>query len=338
MSAKQEILDLSAQSKTRRAIAVLLEVTKLLDEEIYQEVVLQSGKYEQYKKDARSGTQDVESLELKLGRINSALIEIVAKLPPGKIAGVEKVLKGNGPQKAFSWKKVRVVVLVVAVLTATGSGGIFLTRFHPVEKQDVPILFRDSSESTINPPNELVSPDPKPKPMIKEKTAESANKVTEEKQIYTAPKKEAAIAFFSEEDPYGLLQFVGGYISDAFAQQNIITNTIGWLNPQETREIFEYGLSSDLKDIDKSKWIIICKYTHKQQKAFSETFDQDLVTDQQSLELKIFDAQQKRLIQTIPIRDIKAVKSLPGDDLQKVKNENKTNLSEAIKRQKFNLK
>ena len=82
MAIKNELRTLIAQGKTRKAIKQLLRITgKLEDKDLYNDVVFQSSRYEEYLKNKMKGTLSNEALDIALGRVNEALLEIIDRLP-----------------------------------------------------------------------------------------------------------------------------------------------------------------------------------------------------------------------------------------------------------------
>jgi len=127
---------LVSKGETRKAIDGLLEITRLLDEDIFQETALQSAKYEQYKKDERSGTQDAGRQEIRLSRINHALVEIVRRLPDGKPADAIYAPAGNKLNKPGIQKYIRIAVIGVMALTVV-AGVVFLPDRNTSLKKDI---------------------------------------------------------------------------------------------------------------------------------------------------------------------------------------------------------
>lgn len=70
---------LIARSETKQVISKLLAITK--DANLLDEVIQQSARLEQYEQEKRLGTQFDENLNIKLSRINNALLAIINKLP-----------------------------------------------------------------------------------------------------------------------------------------------------------------------------------------------------------------------------------------------------------------
>jgi hypothetical protein len=139
MLAKKEILDLISKGETGKAIGGLLEDTRLLDDELHQEVALQSAKYEQYKKDERRGTQDAGNQEVRLSRINHALVEIVRRLPDGKLVDSIYAPTGNDFNKPITHKYIGIIILGIIALSLI-TIALFLPDRNTFEKKDIPII------------------------------------------------------------------------------------------------------------------------------------------------------------------------------------------------------
>ena len=79
---KKELRTLIAQGKTKMTIQKLLEISEGLgDEDLYNDVIFQSSKYEEYLKNKSRGILNNEELNIALARVNDALLEIIGKIP-----------------------------------------------------------------------------------------------------------------------------------------------------------------------------------------------------------------------------------------------------------------
>ncbi len=79
---KDKLRDLISKGKTDEAIQRLLNLTRQLkNKDLTEETLLQSARYEQYKKEKRQGTSSSENQQISISRINQALLEIISTLP-----------------------------------------------------------------------------------------------------------------------------------------------------------------------------------------------------------------------------------------------------------------
>jgi hypothetical protein len=78
VDAKQEIKALIAGNDTREAINRLKQIT--LDTQLYNDVLQQSAKYEQYEQDKIQGVETSSTLNIALNRINQSLLLIADQL------------------------------------------------------------------------------------------------------------------------------------------------------------------------------------------------------------------------------------------------------------------
>ncbi len=116
---KEYLRQLIAGGKTEEALQQLLKVSKQLkDQALYNEVIQQSSKYEQYARAKRQGTSSMEDQKISLARINQALLEIIPQLPhQSKIAGETD---NNGATKKTSgrplWQWIVSAGVVIGIL------------------------------------------------------------------------------------------------------------------------------------------------------------------------------------------------------------------------------
>jgi hypothetical protein len=79
-----ELKELIADNQTRKVIQILLDVVKkAADPELYNDVVLQSAKYQEYLREKAAGTKSQEDLDIQKAKIDNALTYIVDRLPQG---------------------------------------------------------------------------------------------------------------------------------------------------------------------------------------------------------------------------------------------------------------
>ena len=79
-----ELKQLIADNQTRKVIQILLDVVKKADDpELYNDVVLQSAKFQDYLREKAAGTKSQEDLDIQKAKIDNALTYIVDRLPQG---------------------------------------------------------------------------------------------------------------------------------------------------------------------------------------------------------------------------------------------------------------
>ncbi|MBK8490433.1 MAG: hypothetical protein IPL49_05865 [Saprospirales bacterium] len=125
---KQRLFKLLGEGKTKQVIQELLRITQGQDD-LHQEVIMQSSRFEEYSKIKRSGITNLEEETVFLSRINKALLEIIDKLP-------EKVQ----PQ---SWKlrqRIAGLATLVAIIGGIIWGLITLGKGDPVDSFSVTVL------------------------------------------------------------------------------------------------------------------------------------------------------------------------------------------------------
>ena len=160
---------LIAQGKTRRVIQELLKIAQQLDEEdLREEIVLQSARYEQYAKEQRLGTATPEKQSTDLAKINQALLHIVDRLPAKVISQLlEKQVNSKYKKKWGQWIVTAGVLIAILAGIAKWSGFTSPYEWSPDKEstnelpETKPDRDLDSAHTEEIPPEE--SP-PKPTP------------------------------------------------------------------------------------------------------------------------------------------------------------------------------
>lgn len=146
---KSELRNLIGKDKTQQVIDDLLEITKSLeDNELHNEVVLQSSKFKKYQKRGRKGISTFENQDISISRIEDALIQIIDNLPNDlKKTPTEIELK---QKKKSIWTYVVLLTVLLAVLLVIA----ILIRFiftenhqHKPDFTTIPTNFATSSNS-----------------------------------------------------------------------------------------------------------------------------------------------------------------------------------------------
>jgi len=136
LNIQKELRQPVAADKLEQAIRLLLDFTETVKaDDLYSETVLQSGRYEQYRKDMRTGGVDYKDLARTKVNISQAVLEITDKLPEVQEDGTvgatkpkgirEKVLRTHILWLMFSIK----FLIVLFVLTLRQSGGFTAAQF-----------------------------------------------------------------------------------------------------------------------------------------------------------------------------------------------------------------
>ena len=114
---KDELKELIAQGKTKQAIRKLLILTKPLDDQdLYEEVLLQSSRFEKYQKDMRSDVAEEGEQNKTINRINFALIGIIEKIPDHKVGKIVN------RRKIWTWVASLGVIISICAGIAEFSG------------------------------------------------------------------------------------------------------------------------------------------------------------------------------------------------------------------------
>ncbi len=145
---KKKLQQLIAEGTTKQAIQLLLSNTEKLDE--HKEVLLQSSRYETYEKNKDIGVLSFDEANIRLAKINNALLNIIEKLPDeenvsktqneAKLSTINKQTTnmGNG-KKTSIWK------IVGAALVATITVLASIAEFSGYSVKDV--LFGNEPDS-----------------------------------------------------------------------------------------------------------------------------------------------------------------------------------------------
>lgn len=114
---KEELYQLIADSKTEQAIQELLIYTVQQGlEELKDEILLQSSKYQKVKKENRLGVIDNESRDITIAKINKSLVEIIKALPEEEKEGLVSTSKITPPQNKNWWQWVLAASVIVGIL------------------------------------------------------------------------------------------------------------------------------------------------------------------------------------------------------------------------------
>ncbi len=83
---KDSLRDLIASGKTETAIQQLLKHTDELGEkDLHQEALLQSARFEEYRKSKRLGVTSNDQQNRSLAQINQAILSIIDLLPENRV-------------------------------------------------------------------------------------------------------------------------------------------------------------------------------------------------------------------------------------------------------------
>jgi hypothetical protein len=107
---KSELKQLIAEDQIKKVIQWLLEAT---DDDLHNEVVQQSSKYNDYLKSKMAGTKSQDELDVQIAKINAALTYIIDKLPETKTTQ-----QANNPTTPATRKPLYILgaILLIAVL------------------------------------------------------------------------------------------------------------------------------------------------------------------------------------------------------------------------------
>jgi len=99
---KAKLTSTLSKGKTRQVIEDLLPLSTF-DPDLHDEAVALSARFQKYLREKNGGTKDVADLDIELNRINSALLDLIGRLP-----------EGNPVEKKIRWKEVAVVIGILA--------------------------------------------------------------------------------------------------------------------------------------------------------------------------------------------------------------------------------
>ena len=112
---KKQLQELISQGKTNKAIQGLLEYSEQKNnDELREEVLIQSSRFELYSKEKRQGTSSLRELNTSIAKINQSLLYLINQIPdeilPLNDEEVEdhNIHPPNKPQesgKRFNWKQ-----------------------------------------------------------------------------------------------------------------------------------------------------------------------------------------------------------------------------------------
>lgn len=102
---KDELKRLISANETRQAIQSLLEAARTLDDQrLLNDVIHQSSRLEQAKKEEMLGTSDPDDVRRQLARIHHALLEIIDRMPkePAPAASGKPAASAGNPPPVFT--------------------------------------------------------------------------------------------------------------------------------------------------------------------------------------------------------------------------------------------
>lgn len=143
ITTNQNLKELIAKGKTEKTIEQLLKLLPQLDKDLQEDILMQSAKFTTYQKEKHQGTASNEELDIKLNRINNALLEIIHQLPQES-----QVIARNFKRNAFKWASGLAAIIAflagVAELSGYSLRDLFFTKEETTELQDQKQHLKDS--------------------------------------------------------------------------------------------------------------------------------------------------------------------------------------------------
>ena len=128
---KKELRRLLAADKLKEVLQQLLDFTETVAaKDLHEEAVLQSGRFEQYRKDLRTGGVDYQVLARTKTAINQSVLEIISLLPEVREDGTVAYISPKGIREQvlrshILWMMFGIKFLIILfVLTLWQSGRI----------------------------------------------------------------------------------------------------------------------------------------------------------------------------------------------------------------------
>ncbi len=102
---KNELQELIAQGKTEQALEQLISLSeKPYYEDLREEVLLQSARYQEYAKAKRQGTSNLEEQQTSISKINEAVLHLISQLPDDLTSRVDSsVPKSSSKRIGKPW-------------------------------------------------------------------------------------------------------------------------------------------------------------------------------------------------------------------------------------------
>ena len=114
---KQKLQTLLSQGNTKQVIKELLKLTQQ-QEDLYEETILQSARFEKLSKKKRLGTTSSDEINISLAQINEALLHIINRL--------ENFEETQNKERSW-WKYVTGAAVIIGILA--GLAEIFWKKF-----------------------------------------------------------------------------------------------------------------------------------------------------------------------------------------------------------------
>lgn len=114
---KKHLQQLLSQGNTKKVIQELLDYTsRISDDELHQEVMMQSARYEQYAKESRLGITSHGEQQLTLNKINQSILSIIQHLPQEESRKPINNLSKAGFKKQKWWQWVVGAGVIIGIL------------------------------------------------------------------------------------------------------------------------------------------------------------------------------------------------------------------------------
>ena len=148
---KQKLQNLLADGKTGKVIRHLRALMPSLDEELKEEILMQSSRFEALNKDRRNGILSHDQETIQLAKINAALLSIIDRLP-GEVSS-----PALHKRRVVKWGGIVVTAITLLAAIAEFSGyslrDIFIKEKEPVIQETSPPQEPNRKETTPLPTN-----------------------------------------------------------------------------------------------------------------------------------------------------------------------------------------
>jgi uncharacterized protein (DUF486 family) len=145
---KQNLSNLIANGKTEQAITQLRMLSPQLEKDLQEDILIQSNKFKTYQKEKRQETTTKEDLQVKLNKINIALLEIIHQLPNANL-DVSKNFTIKGLKWALGIVIIMIFLAALAIFFRYNLRSLFTSNEDKIETPDQPEQTKDTNLQTL---------------------------------------------------------------------------------------------------------------------------------------------------------------------------------------------
>ena len=118
---KTQLKELIAQGKTSSVISKLMKIKEQLDDDLANEIILQSARFEEFSRNKRIGKLGDEHQDVSIAKINESLLGVISKLPDEVSPEKKEATPESKPRYSKYWKWIVGLGVVMGIFSAMSS-------------------------------------------------------------------------------------------------------------------------------------------------------------------------------------------------------------------------